>query len=194
ATCSYSRTSVGTVDDRQMPSTVAGSGKSARSAPSSSPVRCASVAMRQRSPSSGPSNSPKTVCVFPTSTARSMAGRRLQVVVAAQRLADPLGERLGGERRLVALAAQLLDRHVAGREDLGARDDPRRPVLVPDPDVLEVELEERQPAGRRRRRLLDVELVAEIGRVLGQHAVPEQPEDRLVLLLQRELELCLVLV
>ena len=71
------------------------------------------------------------------------------LVFGAERLADALGERLGGQLRLVALAAQLLDRDVARREDLGPRDDPRRPVLVPDPDVLELELEKREPARRR---------------------------------------------
>src|SRR4051794_36856767 len=94
-------------------------------------------------------------------------------VFGAERLADPLGEILGRERRLVAVAAQLFDRHVARREDLRARDDPRRPVLVPDPDVLEVELEERQPARRGWRCLLDFELVAEIRRVLREDAVAE---------------------
>ena len=37
----------------------------------------------------------------------------LEVVVGGERLADLLGERLGGEPRLLALAAQLLDRDVA---------------------------------------------------------------------------------
>ena len=108
-----------------------------------------------------------------------------------QRLADPLGERLGGETRLVALAAQLLDRHVARGVDLGARDDPRRPVLVPHPDVLHLGVEERVA---RLRHHLEVELVAEVGRVLGEDAVAEQREDRRVLPLQLELELRLELV
>src|SRR3954466_1873202 len=120
--------------------------------------------------------------------------RAALLVFGSERLADLLGKVLGRKCRLVALAAQLLDRHVAGREDLRARDDPRRPVLVPDPDVLEVELEARRRAGRGRRRLLDFELVAEVRRVLREHAVAEETEDGLVLLLQRELELCLVLV
>ena len=58
-------------------------------------------------------------------------------------VAHPLGERLGGERRLLAVAAELLDGHVARRPDLDARDHPRRPALVPDPDVLHLHLEER---------------------------------------------------
>ena len=37
------------------------------------------------------------------------------VLVEALRFADPLGERLGGEARLVSLAAELLDGHVARR-------------------------------------------------------------------------------
>src|SRR2546429_468797 len=53
----------------------------------------------------------------------------LEVFFVRLRLADALGERLGSQRGLVALAAQLLDRHVARGEDLGARNDPRRPVL-----------------------------------------------------------------
>src|SRR5439155_20489622 len=116
------------------------------------------------------------------------------VVFGGERLADPLGQRLRRQARLVALAAQLLDRDVARGVDLGPRNDPRRPVLVPDPDVLELELEEREPAGRARRRLLHVELVAEVRRVLCQHAEAEEREDGLVLLLQRKLELRLVLV
>src|SRR4051794_33232473 len=108
-------------------------------------------------------------------------------VFGAERLADALGEILGREGRLVALAAQLLDRHIAGREDLRAGDDPRRPVLVPDPDVLEVELEERERARRGRGGLMHLELVAEVRRVLREHAVAEEPKDGLILLLQREL-------
>src|SRR5262249_49658645 len=81
----------------------------------------------------------------------------LALVFAAQRLADALCERLGSQGRLVALAAQFLDRDVAGGEDLRPRDDPRRAVLVPYPDVLELELEEREAAGRARRRLLHFE-------------------------------------
>src|SRR5207253_10529004 len=110
------------------------------------------------------SKSPSTVCVFPTSIARSMA-RRLEVVVRGERLADALGEGLGRQRRLVAVAAQLLDGHVARGVDLGARDDPGRAVLVPDPDVLHLELEERVALLRD---VLQVELVAEVRRVLRQ--------------------------
>ena len=143
-----------------------------------------------------PSNRPKTVCVLPTSTASSIMRPRAyradsSVVVARERLADPLGERLGGERRLVALAAQLLDRDVARGVDLGARDHPRRAVLVPDPDVLHLQVEERVA---RLRHVLEVELVAEVRRVLREHAVAEEAEDGRVLLLERELELGLVLV
>src|SRR5690349_23729087 len=45
-----------------------------------------------------------------------------------------------------SLTAQLLDRNVPRGEDLGPRNDPPRPVLVPDPDVLQLELEKRKPA------------------------------------------------
>ena len=131
--------------------------------------------------------------MLPTSTASSIAARAYSSS-SSERLADTLGERLGRQLRLVALAAKLLDRDVAGGEDLGPRDDPRRPVLVPDPDVLELELEEREPARRRRRGLLHVEPVAEVCRVLREHAEAKQREDGLVLLLQPELELRLVLV
>jgi len=55
ARCSYSGISRGTVDERQIPSSAETSRKSASSAPSSSPVRCASVAIRQCSPSTSPS-------------------------------------------------------------------------------------------------------------------------------------------
>src|SRR3954453_89828 len=44
------------------------------------------------------------------------------------------------------------------------------------------------------RDVVEVELVAEIGRVLRQHAVPEQAEDGRVFALQLELELRLVFV
>ena len=74
---------------------------------------------------------------------REEHGGATRAVVVAGSLAEPLGERLGGERRLLALAAELLDRHVARRVDLGARDHPGRAVLVPDPDVLHRQVEER---------------------------------------------------
>src|SRR5439155_10079514 len=157
----------------QYPSTAK---RRARSIPPSSGVR------RRRSPAS-PGGSRR----------RPGTGGKL-LVFETERLADALGERLGRQLRLVALAAQLLDGDVARGEDLGPRDDPRRPVLVPDPDVLELQLEEREPSRRARRSLLYVELVAEIRRVLGQHTEAEEREDGLVLLLQRKLELCLVLV
>ena len=68
--------------------------------------------------------------------------------------------------------------------DLGARDHPRRAVLVPDPDVLHPQMEERVA---RLRHVLEVELVAEVRRVLREHAVAEEAEDGRVLLLQPEL-------
>src|SRR5204863_8549762 len=124
---------------------------------------------------------------------RRKAQRRqlAQLGVRAERLADPLGERLGRQRRLVAVAAQLLDGHVARGVDLGARDDPGRAVLVPDPDVLHLQVEEGVALLRD---VLQIELVAEVRRVLRQHAEAEQAEDRRVLLLERELELGLELV
>src|SRR4029077_11372007 len=193
ARCSYSRIRRGTVHESAMPSSPVTSRKSERSAPSSSPVRCASVAMRQRSPSTSPSYKPKTVCVLPTSTASSIAAREyLEVFFARRRLADALGERFRRPRRLVALPAQLLDRHVAGDDDdLRARDHARGAVLVPDPDVLEPQVDERI---RRLRRDGLLEAVAEIRRIRREHAVAEEGEDRLVLLLQPELELRLVFV
>src|SRR5205814_8588829 len=66
-----------------------------------------------------------------------------------------------------------------------------KPVLVPDPDVLHLQVEERIA---RLRNVVEVELVAEVRRVLRQHAVAEQPEDRRVLLLEPKLELRLELV
>src|SRR4051795_1966847 len=116
----------------------------------------------------------------------------LEILFARSALADALGERLRGERLVVALTAQLLDRDVAGNdEDLGARDHARRAVLVPDPDVLEAQIDERV---RRLRRDRALEPVAEIGGIRREDAVPEETEYGLVLLLQQELELCLVLV
>ena len=115
---------------------------------------------------------------------------RLQVVLGLQLLADALGQRLGSEVRTLA-GVQLLDRHVAGGEDLGARDDSGRAVLVPNPDVFHAQVQVRiaRLAG-----LLDVELVAEIGHIRGENAVAEETEDGRVLLLQPQLELGLVLV
>src|SRR5690348_3990806 len=46
----------------------------------------------------------------------------------------------------------------------------------------------------RLRDLREIEAVAEVRRVLRQDAVAEEPEDRRVLLLEAELELCLELV
>src|SRR5437868_1109532 len=112
-------------------------------------------------------------------------------VVARKGLADLLGQRLGGELRLVALAAQLLHRHVARGVDLGPRDDPRWAVLVPDPNVLHLQVEERIA---RLGHVLEVELVAEVRCVLRQHAVAEEAEDGRVLLLEAKLELGLELV
>ena len=63
--------------------------------------------------------------------------------------------------------------------------------LVPDPDVLHLQLEERVGGLRD---VLHVELVAEVGAVRGQHAVAKQRVDRAVLLLEAELELGLELV
>src|SRR5581483_3087165 len=132
----------------------------------------------------------RSVVVSDTAT-RCLTLQRSKVFFVRLRLADALGERLGSQRGLVALAAQLLDRHVAGREDLGARNDPRRPVLVPDPYVLELQMEERV---RLLRDVGALELVAQICRILREHAVAEEAEDGLVLLLKLELEVGLVLV
>src|SRR6059058_4727868 len=54
---------------------------------------------------------------------KGRATGRLEIVVGRERLADLLGERLGRQPRLVTLGAQLLDRDVAGRPGLRARDD-----------------------------------------------------------------------
>src|SRR6266545_2928854 len=113
------------------------------------------------------------------------------VVVSGERLADPLGQRLRRQAWLLALAAQLLDRDVRRGVDLGPRDDPRRSVLVPHPDVFHLEVEERVA---RLRDVVEVELVAEVGRVLRQHAEAEEAEDGRVLPLESELELGLVFV
>ena len=113
------------------------------------------------------------------------------VVVGAQALADLLGERLRGQARLVALSTQLLDGHVARRPRLGARDNPSRTVLVPHPDVLHLQVEERVGGLGD---LRELELVAEVRGVLRQHAIAEEAEDRGVLLLEAELELRLEFV
>src|SRR5688572_20606863 len=115
-----------------------------------------------------------------------MLAASLELVVRTERLADPLGQRLRSQLRLLALAAELLDRDVARRVDLRARDHPAGPVLVPDPDVLHLQVVE---GVARLRRVIEVELVAEVRRVLRQHAESEQAEDRGVLLLEPELEL-----
>src|SRR5215210_5503488 len=190
ATRSHSRWSAGTVVERQIPSTSSSSNSEPSTTASSSPVRPGSVARRKLSTSRSPSNRPSTVCVLPTSTARStvVLGR---VVVRLEPLAQPLRECLCGQLRIVVLAAQLLDGDVARRVDLGPRDDARGPVLVPHPDVLHLDVEERVARLRRR---LQVELVAQIGRVRGEDAVAEDGEDGRVLALQRERQLRLELV
>ncbi len=96
-------------------------------------------------------------------------------------------DEVGRERRLGAvLGLELLDRDVLRRVDVGLRDDPRRTVLVPHPDVLHREMDQRV-----RRLVIDlqVELVAEVRRLLREHAVPEEPEDGRVLALETQLEL-----
>ena len=166
-----------------------------RSRPEDPAVREAARGSRQ--PAATRNTAPSASAPTPCQSVRDMCYLRrvgvseLGLVVGAERLADPLGQRFRGQAGLVALAAQLLDGHVARGVDLGARDDAGRAVLVPDPDVLHLQLEERVA---RLRHVLQVELVAEVRRVLGQHAVAEEREDRGVLLLQRELELCLELV
>src|SRR5439155_26513901 len=74
---------------------------------------------------------------------------------------------------------------------VGAWNDPRRSVLVPDPDVLHLQVEERIVGLRD---LREIELDAEVRGVLGEDAVPEEAEDGGVLLLQLQLELGLELV
>ena len=63
------------------------------------------------------------------------------------------------------------------------------PVLVPDPDVLHRDVDHRV---RRLVLDLEIELVAEVGRLLREHAVAEQPVDVRVLLLEPELQLGVV--
>src|SRR3990172_2915652 len=185
------------------------------SAASSSPVRSASVATRQCSPSRPSANTPKTVCVFPTSTASSTTsyplgnsstkrelpypppdvpvgslGLRRETlgidVVGAERLPELLRQGLRREGRRVSLPAELLDRHVARRVDVGARDDARRAILVPDPHVFHRQVEERIARVVVR---LQIGVVAEVRRVLRDNAVAKEAEDGRVLLLEPELEL-----
>src|SRR5581483_1838808 len=127
----------------------------------------------------------------PATPKRYVSRERLEVFDLAAAFADPLGERLGRQHVLVALAAELLDRDVARGVDLGPRDHPRRPVLVPDPDVLHADVEE---GVARLWHVLEVELVAQVRGVLGEDAVPEQREDRAVLLLETKLGLGFELV
>src|SRR5262249_51693960 len=104
---------------------------------------------------------------------------------------EALRELLGGERRLLALTAELLHRHVPGRPELDLLDHAGRAALFPHPDVLHLHLRERV---RWLGQVLEGELVAEIGAVLGEHAVAEQRIDRAVLPLQPQLELGLEFV
>src|SRR6185369_5002849 len=172
------RTSRGTVEASATPST--SSKPSSRSSSSrttsvatSSPVRSASVATRQCSTSSSPSKRPSTVWVLPTSTASNIRLRAFlgEVVVAGERLAELLGQGLGREGRLLALAAQLLDRDVARGVDLGARDHAHGAILVPHPHVLHRQVEERVARLRQHAQLVPV---AEVGRVLGDDAEAEE--------------------
>src|SRR5262249_44914299 len=177
------------VVERTIPSRASSSTNARSITASSSLVSRGSVATRNCSVSRSPSNRPKTVCVLPTSIARSSGSE--VVAERAVAVAHALRERVRGELRLLALGAQLLDRDVGRGVDLDARHHPRRPVLVPDPDVLHLDLEER--VGRLRH-VLEVELVAQVRRLLGEHAVPEQAVDRAVLLLDAQLELGLEVV
>src|SRR5947208_210160 len=77
-----------------------------------------------------------------SSTPRRVRARLERVVVGRERFPDPLGERLGGQLRILALGPELLHRDVARGVDLGPGDDPGRAVLVPDPDVLHLQVEE----------------------------------------------------
>src|SRR5580704_10997829 len=162
ANSSYSPTSLGTEEQRTIPSSVESSISARRSTASSSAVFAGSVPTRYCARSSAPSKRPKTVWVLPASTASSIdrrpCGERLGVVVAE--IAHPLGERLGGERRLLTVGAELLDGHITRRPELDPRDHARRPRLVPDPDILHLQLEERI---RGLGDVLHVELVAQIG-------------------------------
>src|SRR3982750_816053 len=74
ASSPYAAISRGTVDESTIPSSAASPRNPRRKTPSSSPVRCVSVAIRQCSRSVAPSNSPKTVWVLPTSIASSIDG------------------------------------------------------------------------------------------------------------------------
>src|SRR5438093_9619609 len=188
AKSSYSRTSCGTEEQSTMPSSDSRSTKARSITASSSPVCAGSVPTRNCSERRSPSKRPKTVCVLPASTASSSG---LEIVVFVQAVAQPLGELVCGELGLVALALQLLDGHVGRGVHLDPRDHPPRPVLVPDPDVLHLHVEERI---RRLRHVLEVELVAEVGRVLRQDAEAEQRIDRAVLLLEPELQFGFVVV
>src|SRR5262249_10153189 len=95
-------------------------------------------------------------------------------------------QRLRREAGLLALAVELLHGDITGGVHLGTRDDPCRTVLVPHPDVLHLDVEERVA---RLGHHLEIELVAEVRGVLREDAVAEQAEDCRVLLLQPELEL-----
>src|SRR5262245_29230349 len=113
------------------------------------------------------------------------------ILVRRERLAELLGERLRRETGHLALAAELFDGHVARGVDLGARNDARGPVLVPDPHVLHDQVEERVALLQQ---LLQLQLVAQIRGVLRDDAVAKQPEDGCVLLLEAQLELGLELI
>ena len=194
-----------------MPSTASRSSMPPRRTPSSSPVRVRSVARRQcRAAARRRTARGRSACCRRRRRAASVeripwadancrcpteVGHRPQdqyfLVVRAACVVEARGERLGGEPRLVVLAPELLHRDVARGVDLGARDDPRRAGSCPTP--------RRPPSARGRTGSwpaahLEVELVAEVGRVLGQHAVAEEREDGGVLALELELELGLELV
>src|SRR2546421_10106633 len=105
------------------------------------PARCAAARSPAPVTSMAKASQPlRLIAQAETPTTRSWLER---LVVGAQRLADALGERLGGQRRLVAVAAQLLDGHVAGGIDLRPPGDPGRAGLVPDPDGPPPQPEER---------------------------------------------------
>src|SRR5262245_33948839 len=142
-------------------------------AASSSAVAARTVDTRQSCRSSAPWYTAAVVWVLPTSMASSVT-RRSSLF-----------------RDLRGVALEDLHGHVLGRVDLDPRDDPGGAVLVPDPHVLHRDVEER--VGRLRHEV-PLELVAQVRRLLREHAVAEEREDVGVLALQPQLELGVVLL
>src|SRR5690606_20510131 len=75
--------------------------------------------------------------------------------------------------------------------DMRPRNDARGPIAIPHPHVTHFQLEQQI---RGVRNAVNFQLIAQIGRLVGDDAIAENRKDVCVLLLEPQLKLCVVLV